>query len=131
MKSIKLIKTSLIALFFALALPNPTFAQEGSTQAEKIEIAKVSFITDALELTGEEAGAFWEEYNEYTTQKKAIKAKYKADGNTIAKEQEELDLKKSYYQLFEDILGKDRINKLYEAEKDFRAMLIKLIKDQQ
>ncbi len=131
MNPVNSIKTAITCLFFALIIPITAFAQgEGIEQKMKeIDRQKVTQITSYLSLSTDEAQSFWDLYNEYTAAKKSIKAKYKAGGSSLNKDQEELDLKKTYYDKFAEILEGDKAEMVFEAEKAFKKELLQLLKD--
>ena len=52
------------------------------------------------------------------------------EGDVLDNEQMLLDIRKKYKPRFEKILGPQRINDLYNAERDFRNALIKRLKEQ-
>lgn len=67
-------KTLLYTLFF-LTISFTGFSQQ--MNREKIKLLKTSYITDALDLTQEEAEKFWPVYNKYTD--KIQKAKFQLE----------------------------------------------------
>lgn len=147
-------KTRLLQLLligFVLLIPAKIIAQDltnNDQKKEKIEAQKVAFITQKLDLTPEESQKFWPVYNEYDAQKellnKAFRKKVKAYKSKTATEtaadslllaeiehdQALLDLKKSYISKFKAVISSDKIVRLGEAERDFKKMLLKLIRDQ-
>lgn len=111
---------------------------------EKIEALKVSFITQKLELTREEAQRFWPVYNEYQDAKDALRKERKdlfknynerfddlsekeltdlVDKQIIYR-QRDLDLMKKYHAEFKSILPVKKIALLYRAEDEFRAKVL-------
>lgn len=104
-------------------------AQERNGQrAEKIQALKIAFITQKLKLTSSEAEKFWPVYNQYENEIKDLRTNN--DGNVIENEQKLLDIRKKYKPSFEKILGPQRLNDLFNAERDFRNLLIKRLKNQ-
>ncbi|MEY3415919.1 MAG: hypothetical protein RL060_30, partial [Bacteroidota bacterium] len=55
-----------------LALASTAYAQNPGNR-EKIEAAKIGFISERLALTPKQAQTFWPIYNEYTFKKKEIR----------------------------------------------------------
>lgn len=102
-------------------------AQKGNGR-EKIRALKVAFITQKLNLTPSEAEKFWPVYNQYENEIIQLRAN-KKDGNVLDNEQKLLDIRKKYKPSFEKILGSGRLNDLYNAEKDFRNVLIQRLKE--
>lgn len=102
---------------------------------EKVEAMRIAFITSRLDLTPDEAKLFWPIYDNYRHDlSKLRKSFYPKDDGTdphldadrqLEFEQKKLDLKKSYKPQFEQVLGKEKLNKLIGAEEDFKRMLIR------
>lgn len=104
-----------------------TMAQKGNGH-EKIQALKVAFITQKLHLTPSEAEKFWPVYNQYDNEIMKLRAS-KRDGDVLDNEQKLLDIRKKYKPSFEKILGPIRLNDLYNAERDFRKVLIQRLKE--
>ena len=114
---------------------------------ENIEAMKVAFITRKLNLTAEEAKTFWPVYDEFEARKKELNqaavSKYQkilTDSLTekqatdlidqqIIQAQKMLDLRKEYLLKFKQILPSKKIAKLYDAEKSFRRLLMKEVRE--
>lgn len=141
----------LAVLWLVILVPAKIFAQAESLaekKKEKIEAQKVAFITKKLDLTAEEAQKFWPVYNEYDAQKETMNKAYRqkikgykkaeltetqADSLimlNITHDQNLLDLKKSYIAKFKAVLPSVKVAKIAEAEREFRKMLLKLVKEQ-
>lgn len=104
-------------------------AQVGSGQrGEKIQALKIAFITQKLQLTSAEAQMFWPVYNQYENEVKNIRANDK-NGDVLENEEQLLQVRKKYKPEFEKILGPQRVNNLFNAERDFRNVLIKRLKN--
>ena len=102
--------------------------EDGAKRAEKIQALKTAFITQKLELTAVEAQKFWPVYGQYEIEmKKLLGDKRSAD--VIDNEEKILNIRKKYRPEFENILGKIRMNKLFIAEKEFRGILIRQLKN--
>jgi hypothetical protein len=99
-------------------------------RAARLEAIKVAFVTNALNLTEEEAQKFWPVFNKYTAEIKAARQANKED--ELQKEEEVLAIRKKYKPEFKKILNDDaRVNKIYSLEKDFINMLQKELKKRQ
>ena len=109
------------------------FAQEEMPSQEKIQALRVAFISKELELTPAEAEKFWPVYNEYSKELKGLKLAAKNDENAdqIDEDEKVLNLRKSYRERFTSVLGQQRVNRLFGADKRFRQLLIKAYKRQQ
>lgn len=119
-------------LFFLMIFGSTSFliAQNGNGQrGEKIQALKIAFLTQKLKLTSAEAEKFWPVYNEYEQEVKGIRAE-KTDDDVLENEQKLLDIKKKYKPKFEKILNSEKVITLYNAEKEFRNVLIKRLKNQ-
>jgi hypothetical protein len=103
--------------------------QENGQRSEKIQALKIAFITQRLHLTSSEAEKFWPVYNEYTNEIRSLRANNK-EGDVLDNEQKLLDIRKKYKPLFEKIIGPQRLNDLFNAERDFRNALLKRLKEQ-
>ena len=104
-----------------------TMAQNGNGR-ERIQALKVAFITQKLHLTSSEAEKFWPVYNQYDNEILQLRANNK-NGDVLDNEQKLLDIRKKYKFSFEKILGPQRLNDLYNAERDFRNILIQRLKE--
>jgi len=121
-------KQFLIITVFLFGALQFTYAQGNPTRDQKIEALKIAFITERLQLTADEAKKFWPVYNNYEKEVKSIVSNSK-NGDVIENEEKLVDVKKKYRTEFQKILGNDKMNKLFVAERDFRALLIKRLKN--
>lgn len=119
---------TMIVMFFTLSLA----AQQGT---DKVESARIAYITDKLSLTPAEAQKFWPIYNQMTAELRALRHAYKGDettaNNSLEFEQKKLDIRKKYLPMIENTIGKEKADKLVLAEKEFKKMLIDQIKSKQ
>ena len=97
-------------------------------RAEKIQALKIAFITQKLQLTSAEAEKFWPVYNDYENEIKTLRLNNK-NGDVLENEEKLLNIRKKYKPSFEKILGPQKLNQLYNAEKEFRNVLIKQLKN--
>lgn len=145
-------KKNYTILFFALLLSTTAlWAQppgDKMEQKEQIEAMKVSFITTELNLTPEEAQAFWPIFNQFEAEKDAIMRKYNPRAghskkslvdiskteanelinNEIAYQQEKLDVTKKYIAKFRTVLSDEKVAALLALENKFKRMLINKMK---
>ena len=117
---------TILAIFGSFSF---TMAQNGNGK-EKIQALKVAFITQKLRLTAAEAEKFWPVYNQYDSEIRQLRADNR-NGDVLDNEQKLLDIRKKYKSSFENILGPQRLNDLYNAERDFRNVLIQRLKERQ
>lgn len=101
---------------------------DGAQRAEKIQALKIAFITQKLQLSTGEAERFWPVYNQYENEVKNLRANSK-NGDVLETEQQLLDIRKKYKPSFEKILGPEKMNNLFNSERDFRNVLIKRLKN--
>ena len=126
MKKLYPILIFLMTGFFAKAQEEPVVPPEKKQQ--NIEALKVAFISKELELTPEEAQRFWPVYNQYA---KEISTTIKSSPDIIDREEKILNIRKHYRDQFTQVLGPDRMNRLFNAEGKFRQILIKSLRRQQ
>ena len=126
---------------------------------EQIEAHKIAFITRQLNLTPEEAQVFWPVYNQCQKQRKDFRKKnreqFSAKGgsasggkdkrknidemsdkevevmvdNEITFRQKDLDLQKECYAKYKQVLPIKKVAKLYRAEKEFKKVLLKKMRE--
>lgn len=128
-KTASKMKKYLLTLFaiFTFSLAN---AQNGNGQRiEKIQALKIAFLTQKLDLTSTEAEKFWPIYNEYEHELNNLRLNNR-NGDVLDNEQKLLNIKKKYSPSFEKVLGPQKLNKFFNAEKEFRNVLIKRLKAQ-
>ncbi len=144
----KTLNTMLIvaALFIAqsISAQNAERGKHSNENREKIEALKVSYLTEKMNLTPEEAQKFWPVYNQYKADMKTLK-KDKHASATGSKEsfetmsdseitawvdqkfitdQKALDLKKKYHAEFKKVLPIKKVALLYKAEDQFKSELL-------
>jgi len=114
---------------------------------EKIESARIGFITQRLNLVPEQAQKFWPVYNKFQNQKKEIhqnmqKIKKMNTNFTTTDEQlikninnrldlklQELNFEKSYVEKLLKVLTARQLAELYNANNDFNRMLLSKLGD--
>jgi len=133
-------KTYIFKLLIVITLLLPaviSFAQPpGGTQ---IEAVKVEYLTRRLDLSPDDAQRFWPVYRNYQREiQKIIQERRKArqeqkkSGEQVDEleyEEDLLEVKKKYRKEFSDVLPAQKVNLLFQAEKDFREELLKQLKD--
>ncbi len=146
-------KLKLIPLLLILTLifAGNISAQNGNKKQErrkKIEVRRVTFITEKLQLTVEEAQTFWPLYNEYKTKrqktnlvKREAMKNFRQNKETltdteieklsdefIAAKLQEAQLRQEYHNKFKNTLPIKKVLKLYQAEEQFKTLLIREMK---
>lgn len=143
--TMKTLNKSLKHLFFLIILPlqvllaQPPDAEE---KMEKVQAAKVAYITSKLDLNTTQSQAFWPVFNEFESSRRKIRFQMKGlqrEGKhgqaneeqmkanirkRLALRQEELDLEKQYAEKFMKILSAAQVADLYESEKEFTKLLL-------
>ena len=125
------------------------FNVQAQRNKDKIKALKIAHITNTLDLTEQEAQAFWPIYNanedarnaarEKSDIKRKLKGKKPEDlteaeakaflDNIIKIEEERLKLQKIYYQKLQEVLSAKKIMKLMQADRSFRQKMIKEFKE--
>jgi hypothetical protein len=95
------------------------------TRAEKIQSLKIAFITQKLQLTSDEAEKFWPIYNQYDNEIHSLPK----GGDVLAIDQKIIDIRKKYQPSFAKVIGPQKLNKLFNAERDFRDILIRRLQN--
>ncbi len=118
-------------------------------QHKNIQAQKIAYFTQQMNLTPDEAKAFWPVYNEYDAKRHELRKSFKETGgfqkaeydklteseankmldSQIIEAQKYLDLRKEYHTKFKSVLPAVKVLKLYAAERDFQKMLMDKIKD--
>lgn len=132
----KLLSILFLICFFTGAM---NAQKNRQSRNERIEAMRVAFITEKLELTVEESQMFWPIFNEYELERKKIQKSFdhKKDIDTMTdaeaeafvkqsfvKDQQILDLKRTYFEKFKTAISIKKIARLPKVEKSFRQELI-------
>lgn len=137
----KILLNILIVCVFSFGQVLEASAQKAPKKNKQIEAVKMGFIAGRLQLSADEAKAFWPVYTQYQTEYNQLlveKRKNRAANiNNAEKAVDDdfyydtklLELKKSYRNNFRKILPAEKLKKLYQAERDFREELIKQLKN--
>jgi len=136
-----------ILYILAISLPLIGFTQERrernlNQSREKIETAKIGYLTKKLDLTTAEAQSFWPIYNEYNDKRFELKKSMLKDRieNFSKDEETEVDwekklkamtemrkkefaLEEEYKSKFLKVLSAKQVVLLFKSEKDFMDML--------
>jgi len=123
-------------------------AQTSDSKKDKIDALRVAFISKKVNLTEQEARAFWPLYNEmndkYESVRKTFRLRYNANTNfnfvtdkdaedylnaELNLRQKEFEIYKEYYDKFRKVLSVKKVATLRRAEEDFKKEIIKSIKE--
>lgn len=155
MKTLFFQKTAKILLVSFLFLTQVSLtAQSTSTdqskRKEKIEAAKIAYMTDKIKLTTAEAEKFWPIYNEYSDKREGLMKEYRKKAKALRpsdsvqisetnadqlidlylqNEQQVLDLKKEYFPKFKKVIGSRKVVNMFFAEKEFNKLLLEKLKE--
>ena len=122
------------------------FAQRPAERGDKLESLRVSFITEKLNLTPDEAEKFWPVYNEYHDKMREVsgrgKGSEKANFETmsdaeiatwlddqIEKEKKVIELRGEYIGKFKQVLPTRKVALLLKVEKDFRVKMLQIMRE--
>jgi len=147
---------ALINILFAILMITPAFAQEDDLPAgqdpkvrDKIQAARIAYITDQLKLTPAEAEKFWPIYREFAEKRHALRQQLKdmqakpdqskspeqndkdLVDNQFKVKQQELNLEKDYSGKLLNVISAQKLRTLPEAERRFRQMIIEQIQRRQ
>ncbi len=118
-------------------------SERSEKMQNRIESQKIAFITQKLDLTPSEAQNFWPLYNEFQSNMNDFRRQSKLDlnnedireedangflDNLFSREQEELDIKKRYFEKLKSAIPTKKIAKLYVLEKKFREEILANLK---
>ena len=129
-------KQLFITCCFLAFLCTSAFAQKNSERFQKIEIAKVAYITKRLDLSPQEAQKFFPIYNQYrkemrtiVRQKRSQATNKKPSRNELEFDSEVLACKKKYRERFKEAIPESKASQFFEVERQFREQLFKELKD--
>lgn len=135
-------KHLIFTILFGLSLGTTVFAQPGDpSKYERIEALNAEFLTKSLDLNKEEAQSFWPVYNTYRgemnklfRERHAARKRAKEQGTPSAVdglnfETRMLETKKRYLTQFYQVLPKNKADRVYPAEREFREHLINQLKE--
>ena len=139
----------ILIVIFIIVSTMQLFAQRNNN--DKIKVLKITFITNALDLSSKEAEKFWPVYNEYskTIQKEknikmrdlARQARDKGGVDNLSDREATqmledyinidanvLAAKRTLYKKLNGVIPPKKIIKLFKAEQDFNKELLKLLR---
>ncbi len=132
---------SLLLMSTLLLAVGPVQAQDGEGR-QKIESAKIGYITNRLNLTTEQAPQFWSVYNEYSARKQELNRKVRQLNSQSLKQgvaeqdvirnlnqsneakQKIADLDQEYQPRFLKVISAGQLAELQNAERTFNKMLL-------
>ena len=147
MKRIMTILALAIISLGAFAQPQDGAAPEHKQHHQRFQAEKVAFMTNVMDLTVEEAQAFWPVYNEYSKASDAahhammqaldkVRNKEMTDAEAaqavdelVAARQKEAEIEAQYTERFKQVLPIKKVAALFAAEEAFRKHLFNQFKD--
>jgi hypothetical protein len=136
----------IIRLLLLLTISFNTYAQDGQ-QFGKIRALRVAYLTNKLNLNSSQSAQFWPIYNKYSEERRELRAAYRKNykgnqarnmdkveayqyvENNIEYQEKELALKKKYKDELLRVISPQQLATLYQAERDFKAILIKKLQE--
>ena len=121
----------------------PARQEESDDRLERIQAARVAFLTSRLNLNTSQAQQFWPIFNEFEESRRKIRKQIrklsvdnvltdaseeqmKADlRKYFLLKQEELDLEKAYSERFLKVISGRQLAEFYRSEKEFTKLLLK------
>lgn len=127
----KTLFTIMIMLFSVAGAAIAQEQQPDLKQEEKIQTLEIAFISRKLNLTTDEAQKFWPVYNEYKRDMRQVMIAQKNNPNkdVVDNEQRIIDVRKKYRERFVGVIGQPRMNKFFQAEREFRGVLLNQLKN--
>ncbi|QNA45100.1 hypothetical protein [Lacibacter sediminis] len=126
-------KIMTMMLVLAFNLTGYVYAQDqpDPKDHEKIKALEIAFISRKLNLTSDEAQRFWPVYNEYKRDVNQVMLTQRNNPNkdVVDDEQRILDVRKKYRDRFVGVIGQPRMNKFFQAEREFRGVLLNQLKN--
>lgn len=132
-------------LIFSVAKISSGQNERRDEMLQKLEARRAAFITTRLNLSSDESTKFWPVYNEYSRkrmdlrkarrqylQKEGKNEKFDAQqeiDNQLAVEEQEVEIKKSYYNRFQSLIGAEKLSKLDAAEREFNQEVLKKLRE--
>lgn len=120
--------------------------QDGQVDREKLEAARIAFITNRLDLDSETAKVFWPVFNEFEKEKAELRTKYNGqkrelisnngfknisdeDASSLLdlyleQKQAELNLEKKYLGRFKEVLSPQKVWMVVRFDSDFRRSIM-------
>lgn len=101
------------------------FAQEGEQRGGgQIKAYQIAFLTKKLDLTPEEAQRFWPVFNKYEDEIRITRIQNK-QSTEVELEEKMLNVRKKYFDEFARVLNRDRADRVFKADKEFKDIVRK------
>ena len=139
---------TLIMLYSSLVFSQGHRGEKSPEMRARIEAQKISYITQQLELSPDEAQRFWPFYNEMSKNKNAFHLELRqlirslnGDSDNLSEDElikisdrmadlkvEKAKMERTYHYKFKKVISAKQILDLHLAEKQFQGMLLRRIK---
>ena len=124
-------------------------AQQSGDRSERMEAFKISFFTEQLDLSPDEAKVFWPVFNQFQKERQSLRQQYKSRAgaskqgladlsdaeaeslinNEMAFQANNLDITKKYVGEFKKILPTKKVAVLLTLENKFKRMILQKVKE--
>jgi|SRR4030095_17070426 hypothetical protein len=124
-------KKLLIILLILIGFSFSGFSQEGEkAQADggKLKALQIAYLTNKLNLKPEEAQRFWPVFNQYQEEIRKVRIEGR-NLPEVDKEQKIVDIRKKYFEEFTKVLNKERADRVFKADNEFRDVIRKEIQE--
>jgi hypothetical protein len=121
------------------------FEQKRADRKEKMDALRVGFLTQELQLSTAEAEKFWPVFNQFQNEMRATRLENMPKGKRnenvtpeqsaamadkiLINKQKILDIEKKYHSQFKEILGPEKLAKLYLAERKFKEKVMQNLRE--
>jgi hypothetical protein len=137
---------STLFIFSLLCNPIANFAQQNSDAEikDRIRAAEITYLSQKLSLTADEAQRFLPLYNQYTKEVELLIAERRTrsaaleternntgDDNELGYDQRMLNIKTRYSKEFQKVLPASKASSVFKSEREFRGQLIRAMKERQ
>lgn len=122
-------KKILLIIAMALSATVVTVAQDDGGDKQgggRIEAMKIAYLTKRLNLSPEEAQKFWPIYNQYMDEIRKTRQEARQNNQGVLPTEEKLlNIRKKYNGEFNKALSAEKVDRFFNAEKEFGTLLQK------
>lgn len=131
MKKNKMKKFGFMLMLMLTSMVTALHAQETKEQRyARIHAVKVAYISDKIKLTTSQAEHFWPVYNKYEKELRTLRKAAKQYKDDLKFQEDVLNLRKRYRDEFLKIITEEQLQSMYDAERDFKTLLLQQLKHQ-
>jgi hypothetical protein len=134
-------KKWLIILLMMFGVATSGFAQDDKSQQPqqqpqqqqqpdggKLKALQIAYLTNKLNLKPDEAQRFWPVFNQYQEEIRKVRMEGK-NLTEVDKEQKIVDIRKKYFDEFSKVLNKERADRVFKADNEFRDVIRREIQE--